>query len=323
MPIIEFEGQKYLSEENESVLDCLIRHGVSVHYSCRAGICQSCMMRMEEGQPSEASQKGLKDALKAQNYFLMCSYVAHTDIRIASPGKELQSVETEVLALDRLTADVLRVRLARPDNYNYFPGQFLNLRNPDGVERSYSLASLPDDEDFLELHIRHIPGGKVSGWVHTALKVGDRVDISPATGDCFYTEGDAEQNLLLIGTGTGLAPLYGILRDALRHAHRGEIHLYHGSSTPDGLYLVDELKALDAAHDNFHYHPCVSQGTPPAGVTAGRADQKALEEIGKLDGWRIYLCGREEMVKATRQKAFLNGASLKDIYADPFVPSQD
>ena len=323
MPKIVFEGQEYLAEENESVLDCLLRHGVSVHYSCRAGVCQSCMMRMEEGHPSEASQKGLKDALKAQSYFLMCSFVPETDITIASPGKEFQNVETEVLALEPLNDEVIRLRLARPDNYNYFPGQFLNLENPDGVERSYSLASLPDDEDFLELHVRHIPAGKVSGWVHNALKVGDRVSISPAAGDCFYTAGHPEQSLLLIGTGTGLAPLYGILRDALRQGHSGEIHLYHGSSTPEGLYLVDELKALAAAHPNVHYHPCVSRGTPPEGIAAGRADQKALEDIGKLGGWRIFLCGREEMVKSTRQKAFLAGASLKDIYADPFVPSKD
>lgn len=323
MSKIAFDGREYLAEDNESVLDCLIRHDVSVNYSCRAGVCQSCMMMMKEGTPSEASQKGLKDALKAQNYFLMCSYVAEEDIVIAWPGKDFQSVETDVLALDMLNADVLRVRLVRPENYSYFPGQFLNLQNPDGAERSYSLASLPDDGDFLELHVRHIPGGKVSGWVHTELKVDDRVSISPATGDCFYTPGQPGQNLLLVGTGTGLAPLYGILRDGLRQGHQGEIHLYHGSSAAEGLYLVDELKALDAIHANVHYHPCVSQGTPPAGMTAGRADQKALEETGKLGGWRIYLCGREDMVKSVRQKAFLAGASLKDIYADPFVPAVD
>lgn len=323
MPKIVFEGQEYLAEGNESVLDCLIRHGVSVNYSCRAGVCQSCVMMMKEGTPSEASQKGLKDALKAQNHFLMCSFVAEEDISISRPGKDFQSVEAEVLALDKLSDDVLRMRLARPENYSYFPGQFLNLRNSDGVERSYSLASLPDGEDFLELHVRHIPGGKVSGWVHAALKVGGRVTISPATGDCFYTPGQPDQNLLLIGTGTGLAPLYGILRDALRQGHEGDIHLYHGSSTVEGLYLVDELKALDADHANVHYHPCVSQGTPPAGIVSGRADQMALKEIGKLSGWRVYLCGREEMVKSARQKAFLAGASLKDIYADPFVPAVD
>lgn len=323
MPKIAFEGHEYLCNEGETVLNCLIRHGVSVNYSCQAGVCQSCLMTMEKGTPSEASQKGLKDALKVQNYFLMCSIVPESDITIAQPGKDFQSVETRVRALDTLNSGVVRVRLDKPDNYSYFPGQFLNLQNPEGVERSYSLASLAEGEDFLELHIREIPSGKVSGWAHNTLKVNDTVNISQAAGDCFYTASHPEQNLLLIGTGTGLAPLYGILRDALRQGHRGEIHLYHGSSTADDLYLVDELRTLDAAHANVHYHPCASRGTPPAGITSGRADQTALADISKLNGWRIYLCGREDMVKSVRQKAFLAGASLKDIYADPFVPSTE
>lgn len=323
MPKIVFEDREYLSEDNESVLDCLLRHDVSVHYSCRAGICQSCMMTMKEGTPTEASQKGLKDALKAQNYFLMCALVPESDITIARPGKDFQNVETDVLALDKLNDNILRVRLARPEGYDYFPGQFLNLENPDGIERSYSLASLPDDEDFLELHISHIRNGKVSGWVHSTMKVGDTVSISPAAGDCLYTPNTPEQSLLLVGTGTGLAPLYGILRDALRQGHQGQIHLYHGSSTPEGLYLVDNLRNLDARHTNVHYHPCVSRGTPPEGIASGRADQKALEQNSKLDGWRIFLCGREDMVTSIRKKAFLAGASMKDIYADPFIPSPD
>ena len=321
MPKITFEDHEYLTEDNESVLDCLIRHDVSVHFSCKAGVCQSCMMTMQEGTPTEASQKGLKDAQKLQNYFLMCSLIPETDITIARPGEEFMNVDTRVLALDRLNDNVLRVRLARPEGYDYFPGQFLNLENPDGVERSYSLASLPDDEDFLELHISHVEGGKVSGWVHNVLKVGDSVSISPAAGDCFYTAGQPEQNLLLVGTGTGLAPLYGILRDALRQGHKGEIHLYHGSSRNDGLYLMEELRAIAKQHDNAHYHPCVSRGTAADGISNARADAQALEDHPKLNGWRIYLCGREDMVQSIRKKAFLAGASMKDIYADPFVPA--
>ena len=159
--------------------------------------------------------------------------------------------------------------------------------------------------------------------MHTQLQPGDKVEISPATGDCFYTPGQPEQNLLLVGTGTGLAPLYGILREALRQDHRGQIQLYHGSSTVDGLYLQEELQAIAKAHDNVHYHPCISRGTPPAGVTSGRANERALTENSKLSGWRIYLCGREDMVKDMQKKTFLAGASMKDIYADPFIKSED
>lgn len=321
MPKIVFEGGEYQCEPGETVLDCLTRHGVSVNYSCKAGICQTCMMVAEEGEPTPASQAGIKETLKAQNHFLICSCVPESDLQIAVPDRTGSSFETTVQAKGFLNTDVVRLRLAKPDDYDYLPGQFLNLSNAAGVSRSYSLASVPGEDDFLELQIRQAPNGQVSGWVADTLKVGDSVTISQAAGECSYIAGRAEQPLLLIGTGTGLAPLIGIARDALRQGHSGPIELYHGSSSADGLYLVDELRALAAANANFHYHPCVSRGEPPQGVESGRAPDVALAEIGNLSGWRVFLCGREDMVKATQKKTFLAGASMQDIFADAFVDS--
>lgn len=323
MPKVVFEGREFVTEPNETLLLCLIRHGVSVDYSCKAGICQTCLMVAVKGVPTETSQNGLKDALKARNYFLPCVCVPSGDMEVARGDDNLISEETTVNSVEPLNAEVVRLRLKRPANYSYFPGQFLNLHNDQHVSRSYSLASLAEGEDFLELHIRRVPGGKVSEWVHSGLKAGDTVRISQANGDCFYLPGRPEQPLLLIGTGTGLAPLFGILREAIRQGHRGPIHLYHGSSTEDRLYLCDALEAISKEHSNFHYHPCVSRGETPGGVAVGRANDNALDDHSNLSGWRIFLCGREDMVKATKQRAFLAGASLQDIYADPFIPSLD
>jgi len=321
MPKIVFEDKEYLTKDGETVLDCLIRQGAQVEYSCQSGVCQTCMLKAVSGDPGPDSQPDLKDALKAQHYFLACSCIPEGDMEIVRPGDALMHVTTVVQSMDELNPEVVRLRLARPEGYTYFPGQFLNLFNADGVGRSYSLASLAEGEDFLELHIRLLPKGKVSGWVHSQLAVGDTVTISHAIGDCFYTRGAPEQPLLLVGTGTGLAPLYGVLRDALRQAHSGDIHLYHGASTPEGLYLIEALGTLAAEAENVFYHPCVSQGDVPEGFTSGRADQLALAEHADLSGWQVYLCGREEMVKATQRNAYLAGAGLKDIHADAFLPA--
>lgn len=322
MPTIEFEGGQYQSEPGESVLDCLLRYGVSVNYSCKAGLCQSCMMVAVEGKPTTASQEGIRDTLKAQDYFLMCSCVPETDMTLAAPDRAGYSFETQVLSLDWLSADVIRLRLVRPENYDYLPGQFLNLTNDAGISRSYSLASVPALDDFLELQVRVVPGGQVSGWVAKGLQVGDSVTISQSAGECSYLPGREQQPLLLVGTGTGLAPLVGIARDAIRQGHSGPIHLYHGSSSAEGLYLVDELSAMDKANEVFHYQPCVSRGVVADGIRAGRAADLALEDLGSLSGWRVFLCGREDMVKSLQKKAFLAGASMQDIFADPFLESK-
>lgn len=322
MPKISFEGAQYSCEADESVLDCLIRHGVSVNYSCRAGVCQSCMMVAVEGEPGSASQLGLRETLKRQNHFLICACVPESDLSVAVPDRVGSVFETSVLALDKIGLDVVRLRLARPENYTYLPGQFLNLTNPEGMIRSYSLASVPELDDFLELQVRVVQGGQVSGWVGEGLEVGETVTISQAAGECSYLPGREDQPLLLMGTGTGLAPLIGIARDALQQGHRGAIHLYHGSSTIDGLYLTSDLLEMAHGDEVFHYHPCVSRGRVPEGVRSGRAADLALQDIAQLSGWRVYLCGREDMVKALQKKAFLAGAAMQDIFADAFVDSK-
>jgi ferredoxin-NADP reductase len=151
------------------------------------------------------------------------------------------------------------------------------------------------------------------------LKVGDTVTISEASGDCLYAPGKPEQNILLIGTGSGLAPLYGIVRDALHNGHRGAIHLYHGCALADGLYMDEALRNLTRAHPNFNYFPCVSRDEAPTGARRGRALDIVLSDLPDLTGWRVFLCGHPGMVKSGTQKTFLAGASMSEIHADPFT----
>lgn len=322
MPRILFDNQAYETGPGETILDCLTRHGVPAPHSCRSGLCHTCMMRALEGTPSGESQRGLKDALVLQNYFLPCVCVPPGDMSVVLPDAETFRTDTVVTRLDRPSPEIIRLRLARPEDYQYRAGQYLTLFNVDGVGRSYSLASVPALDSDLELHIRRVPGGVVSGWVEDRLQAGATVSIGEALGDCFYVPGRPEQPLLLIGTGTGLAPLYGIARDALQQGHAGSIKLYHGSSTPDGLYLVQELQDLALKNPGFDYRPCVSRGDAPAWATRARADDRALEENPNLAGWRVYVCGNPDMVNGTKRRVFLAGASLSDISADPFLPSQ-
>jgi NAD(P)H-flavin reductase len=140
-------------------------------------------------------------------------------------------------------------------------------------------------------------------------------------GNCFYVPGKADQPLLLVGTGTGLAPLYAIVRDALHHGHTGPIHLYQGSLRAEGLYCVDTLRELAATHENFHYTPCVLEGDAPEGVTVGSIDALVQQDLPKLSGFRAYLCGAPDLVKLMQRKVFLAGVSMQEIFSDPFVPA--
>jgi ferredoxin-NADP reductase len=220
--------------------------------------------------------------------------------------------------MELLNAEIMHVSLKSHKQIEYRAGQFINLYQGENLARSYSLASLPTEDPHIHIHVRRVPDGKVSNWVHDTLRPGDTVDVQGPSGDCFYLPGSPEQGLLLIGTGSGLAPLYGIIRDALAQGHTGPIRLFHGSRSLNGLYLTDRLRELTRIHSNFEYTPCLSGENAPEGFALGRAHQIALDAVSNLTGWRVFLCGHPEMVKTAQRKAFLAGASMKDIVCDAF-----
>jgi len=276
------------------------------------------MIRAIEGTPPPESQNGLKDTLKQQNYFLACICRPAEDMTIGLSSIAPRHT-VKVLEKDLLNESVMRIHLEKPAAFSYRAGQFINLLRPaDELTRSYSLASVPDDA-FLELHIKRVPDGQMSNWVFDTLQEGDEVAFFGPAGDCFYVSGKPDQPLLLVGTGTGLAPLYGILRDALKEGHAGAVHLFHASLATPGLYLVQELCDLASQYRHFNYIPCVLHGEAPEGGRQGNIADIPAQAIGSLSGYRVFLCGDPPIVNTLRQKSFLAGASMQDIFSDPFV----
>lgn len=322
MSKLTYNNITYTCAENESVLDVLHAHEVPVPSSCRSGLCQTCLMQAVKGTPPEAAQKGLKDTLRAQNYFLACSCHPSEDLEVALPNTDTARLKATVCGIEKLCEDIVGVSLHCEQPLDYKAGQFINLFKDSTLARSYSLASVPAQDKHLTLHVRRVPDGRMSGWIHHELNSGDSIEISLPVGDCFYISGKPEQAMLLIGTGSGLAPLYGIARDALAQGHKGPIKLYHGSSNLNGLYLMEELRQLAGKHENFSYVPCVSdEQIAHENFAQGHVLDVALSDHSKLTGWRVFLCGNPNMVKAARKKTFLTGASMKDIYSDAFIPA--
>ncbi len=317
MPIVRIDGADHEIQAGETVLDALLRQGVEIPYSCRSGVCFTCLMQATEGTVPPAAQEGLKPTQIELGFMLPCRGLPEDDLTLVRPDEAALYGRAEVTAVESLAPTVTRVRLRPATPLYYRAGQFINLRR-NGLVRSYSLASVPRLDDELEIHVKCLGGGQMSGWIRDGLKPGEGIDFQGPNGTCFYMPGRPDQPLLMIGTGTGLAPLLGVLRDALADGHRGPIHLYHGSNTADGLYLAAMLRDLVETHENVTYIPCVSGEPPKEGVRAGRADAAALADHGDISGWRVFLCGAPPMVHGVRKKVYLAGAAMADILADPF-----
>lgn len=305
----------------ETVLDALLRQDVDVSYACKKGTCHSCILKSVDSSPSAPAQNGLKDTLKSQGYFLACCCVPEQSMTIKLPEQSEFYTDGKVVANEMLNRNTILLILECPDVLEYKAGQFVNLQRTDGVTRSYSISNVPSESKALEFHIRRLPGGIFSEWLHDDIKVGDVLSVSEPQGHCFYLPERKDQGLLLVGTGSGLAPLAGILTDALSHGHSGPIHLFHGSHEQEDLYRVVEMRQLEQDYSNFTYTPCISGSHVPEGFSAGRVNDVVLKNLSNLSGWRVFLCGHPDMITQMKMAAFMSGASSSDIYTDAFLIS--
>ena len=320
MAQLTWAGRCLTVAPGQTVLDTLLAAGEPVSFSCKTGVCGSCLLQATSGDVPARAQQGLKSAWCEQGYFLACVCEPETDLAV-SPAGEGVSVRGRIERVGRLAADVLSVHLVADGAFTFRAGQYLTLRRADGLARSYSIASLPA-EGMIELHVRQIPQGRMSGWLAGAVPDGEPVDLIGPSGECFYSRGREDQPLLLVGTGTGLAPLWGILREALEQGHRGPIHLLHGAVRPEGLYLRDELRALAARYAQVEYVASVlEEGPDSLDAVTGRLDRLLQARLPDLTGWRVFLCGDPGIVQSLRKQVFLTGASIRDIHADAFLPS--
>jgi len=313
-----YRGQRCTLLENESVLDVLLRSGFEITHSCRAGVCGSCLMRSTGGAVPARAQQGMKDSWKMRGYFYSCSCLPESNLEIADTDEDVR-IGAAITSLQLLSGDVIRARLRTDTPIDFRAGQYVTVIRGE-VARSYSIARLPEERE-LELHIRRIPGGAMSGWFHDAAQIHDRVTMVGPSGECFYVAGREDQPLLLAGTGTGLAPLYGIVRDALKNGHRGSIHFFHGALHAGGLYLVDEIQELERQYAQLKYTPSILKGESSGPFAIGPIDQVIIDQIPKPAGWRGFVCGDPGLVQILKKKLFLSGMASRDIYADAFLPA--
>jgi len=320
MTTITFREQTYNCNSDENILTCLTRHDHTLPSSCQSGVCQTCMMRATTGSVPEKAQQGLKPTQKAQGYFLACVCNPTEDMTV-EPADDLNQFTSVVCEKSMLNESIMCIRITKPDGFDYRPGQFINIIRDNGtLIRSYSLASV--ENEALELHIKTIPNGAMSNWLDGELRVGDSITFQGPAGDCFYLDNKPDQSIIMVGISTGLAPLYGIVRDALAQGHRGKISIYHAGLATAGLYYIDEMRAIATAHDNVSYTPCVLHGPAPEDGEVGAVDT-IVGAIGDFTEQRIFLCGDPPIVNALRQKVYLGGAHMQEILSDPFDPAPD
>ena len=325
---VSYAGKNWRMAPGETVLESLLRGGAEPAFSCRKGTCQVCIMELVSGDPGPEANALLSESQRAAGLILPCKTRPRSDLELEIPDPSKVLAPVHVIGREHLAPGIVRLRLTPEGELSWRAGQHLRVEHPSGAQRAYSIASLHEEREDIELHVRLHPGGHVSPWLCEEVGLGTVLKVRAPTGDCVYefSEEQADRELLLVAGGTGLAPLVAIARDALRRGHRGPIRLYHGAATSAGLYLHDELMTLAEGFPTLHYQAWADTSEPgtslPPGVQIGRVVDAALgAAAGDRSDVTLYVAGPPAMIYAARHLAVLAGVSRAEIHTDPFETS--
>jgi ferredoxin-NADP reductase/ferredoxin len=307
MPELRCAGQCWTVSAGTNLLDALISAGLSVPHSCRAGSCHACLVRCVDGEPDDLQPDLLRPEQHAAGWRLACQCRVEGDlgVQVFDPRRDGQAARVESLLW--LTSNVLRLRLLPERPLRYRSGQHLLLWTATGVARPYSLASLPGDDPWLEFHIDCSRPGAFCDAARQ-LRPGDTLRLGDLHGGALHYEPDwSERPLLLLAAGTGLAPLWGLLRESLRQGHCGAIRLLHVCG--GGHYLSGPLQDLASRHSNLRL-----EWIDP------RERDSALRALNPTSRQEIaLLCGGPAFVEACARQLFLAGLPRRQIFSDTFV----
>ncbi|MBN8489542.1 MAG: CDP-6-deoxy-delta-3,4-glucoseen reductase, partial [Burkholderiales bacterium] len=323
---------------DEPILNGAIRAGIGLPYGCKDGACGSCKSRLTEGRVIHGAhaEKALTAAEEAQGLILTCCATPQTDCvvearSVAGAGEHpVVKLPGRVLSMERLAPDVMCLRVQLPANqaFSYHAGQYIEFILRDGSRRAYSMANAPHNlgtPPAIELHLRHLPGGLFTDQVFSTMKEKDIVRMEGPFGSFFLRE-DSAAPIILLASGTGLAPVKALIERLQQQGITRPATLYWGCRSRRDLYLHAWAEATAAQMPTLRYVPVLSEARPEddwRGRT-GLVHQAVMADHPDLSGHQVYACGLPAMVDAA-QRDFTErcGLPAEQFFADSFTSAAD
>ena len=337
---VQPSGRGFEAESGETMLAAGIRQGIGLPYGCKDGACGSCKCKKLSGSVTHGphQEKALSAQEEADGYVLTCCGTAQSDVVLESRqvthagAFPIKKMPARVAALEKLSPDVMRIKLQLPANdiIQYHAGQYVEFILRDGARRSYSMANAPhtlieSGAPMVDLHVRHMPGGKFTDHVFSAMKEKEILRIEGPYGS-FHLRDDSPKPMVLLASGTGFAPIKAIIEHMQFMGITRDTVLYWGGRRPHDLYLHDWVLARCAEMPHLTYVPVVSDALAEdawSGRT-GLVHQAVLQDLPDLSGHQVYACGAPIVVDSAR-KDYVEKAGLpsEEFYADAFTSEAD
>jgi CDP-4-dehydro-6-deoxyglucose reductase, E3 len=335
---IQPSGRSFAVNPDQFILASGISQGIGLPYGCKDGACGSCKCKKISGSVEHGphQSKALSAEEEENGFVLTCCAKPLSDVVLESKqvteagAFPIKKMPSRVMALDKLSHDVMRVKLQLPANdvVQYHAGQYVEFLLRDGARRAYSMGNAPHTLDaaapMIELHIRHTPGGKFTDHVFGAMKEKEILRIEGPYGSFYLRE--SSKPIIMVASGTGFAPIKALIEHMqFKNIQRPTV-LYWGGRRPADLYLETWVKERLAEMPNLSYVPVVSDALPEDRWTGrtGFVHQAVLDDVADMSGHQVYACGAPIVVdSAQRDFVGQRGLPSDEFYADSFTTEAD
>ncbi|CAO3426181.1 2Fe-2S iron-sulfur cluster-binding protein [Azospirillum doebereinerae] len=323
--------------EGETILDAAFRQGVSLMHGCKEGQCSACKCRLIEGDVEmlKYSTFALSDPERDGGHILLCRTLAYSDVEVEllnydedllSRSIPVKEIPARLAAAEALTHDIVRVALDLDQPLRFWAGQYVDVTLPGpGITRSFSMANPPDGTTRLEFIIRKYPQGAFSTALENGVRPGDAVTVRGPYGSCFRRE-DRAGPMILVGGGSGMAPLLSILRDQAASGETRPVRLFYGARTRRDLFHLDLFEGFAATMPDFAFIPALSHAEA-ADAWTGEAGfvhevlRRHLSTLADVEEADVYSCGPPPMIDAVLPVLHMAGVDSGRVYFDKFTPA--
>lgn len=335
---VQPSGRSFAAQAGETILEAAIRQGIGLPYGCKDGACGSCKCQKLEGEVLHADYqtKALSAEEAAAGWVLTCRAQAQSDVVLQSrqvtdeSAFPIKRMPVRVTSRVQLSHDVMQLQLQLPANdpFRYHAGQYIEFILRDGARRAYSMANAPHTQaqtPSIELHIRHMPGGRFTDHVFSSLKEKDILRVEGPFGS-FYLREDTDKPIILLASGTGFAPIKALVQQLQFKGSQRPVSLYWGGRRPADLYMDAWVREQTASLPQLRYVPVVSNALPEDGWTGrtGFVHQAVLDDFADLSSHQVYACGAPIVVESART-SYTQERNLPadEFYADAFTSEAD
>ena len=335
---VQPSGRSFTADTTETLLAAGIRQGIGLAYGCKDGACGSCKCKKIEGTVVHGvhQSKALSEEEEAQGLILTCCATAQSDLilesrQVTEAGAfPIKKMPVRVVSLVKKSDDVMVIHLQLPatDVMQFHAGQYIEFLLRDGSRRSYSMGNAPHTLEAgapkVELHIRHMPGGKFTDPVFTTMKEKDILRVEGPYGSFFLRE-DSDKPMVLLASGTGFAPIKALIEHMQHKGITRPATLYWGGRKPSDLYMNDWVEGQLAQMPNLLYVPVVSNATPEDAWTGrtGFVHHAVLQDHPDLSGFQVYACGAPIVVDSAQRDYGAAGLPAEEFFADSFTSEAD